>query len=109
MEVNARKVGKTALKVTGAACVATGIVLAGAVIASGAAIGSIAEGFIAAKKAAVNILKKDDICEAKETRENTEQVEVMVTEVEEKEAERIISEEKKEEAMDSFQESTVTV
>lgn len=60
MEVNARAVGKTALKVAGAACVGTGLVLAGAVIASGAAVGSVAEGFVMAKKAVADIWKKDN-------------------------------------------------
>ncbi len=60
MEVNAKAVGKTALKVAGAACVGTGLVLAGAVIASGAAVGSLAEGFVMAKKAVVDIFKKED-------------------------------------------------
>ncbi len=38
MEVDVRRIGKTTLKVAGIACVATGLVVASAVIASSAAV-----------------------------------------------------------------------
>ncbi len=83
MEVNARAVGKTALKVAGAACVGTGLVLAGAVIASGAAVGSVAEGFVMAKKAVADIWKKDndETAESSETdtASKTEEAEASVS------------------------------
>lgn len=60
MEVNVKAVGKTALKVAGAACIGTGLVVAGAIIASGAAVSSIAEGFVMARKAVADILKKEE-------------------------------------------------
>lgn len=70
MENDTKKIGKTTLKVAGAACVATGLVAAGAVIASAAAVGSIAEGFVMAKKAVKDIFEKtedaDIVSEVKE-------------------------------------------
>lgn len=51
------------LKVTGAVCVATGVVAMSALVASGAAVGAVMEGF----KAAGNTMKK---MLAEETREN---------------------------------------
>lgn len=85
MEVNARAVGKTALKVAGAACVGTGLVLVGAVIASGAAVGSVAEGFVMAKKAVADIWKKDNDEAAEsaetETASKTEEASVSTEEI----------------------------
>lgn len=85
MEVNARAVGKTALKVAGAACVGTGLVLVGAVIASGAAVGSVAEGFVMAKKAVADIWKKDNDEAAEsaetETASKTEEASVSTKEI----------------------------
>lgn len=60
MEINVGKIAKTSLKVAGAACAAVGVVAASAIVASGAAVGSVAEGFVQAKKAANDILKKDE-------------------------------------------------
>ena len=59
MKVDMKEIGTTALKVTGAACAVTGIVAAGAVIACGAAVGSMAEGFAMARRAAVSIWKRE--------------------------------------------------
>lgn len=55
MKTDVKKMGKTTLKVVGAACAATGVVVVSAVIASGAAVSSIARGFTAAKKVITNI------------------------------------------------------
>lgn len=60
MEIDVAKIAKTSLKVAGAACVATGVVVVGAIVASGAAVGSIAEGFKQAKRAVADIFKKDE-------------------------------------------------
>lgn len=60
MEVDVRRIGKTTLKVAGAACVVTGLVVATAVIASGAAVGSVAEGFTMGKKAIADLFKKEN-------------------------------------------------
>lgn len=95
MEVNAKAVGKTALKVAGAACVGTGLVLAGAVIASGAAVGSLAEGFVMAKKAVVDIFKKEDTAAEDVVAAKTQEVvdvEAVVTETQETVAEDTVSE-----------------
>lgn len=68
MGADVKKIGKTTLRVAGAACVATGIVAASAVIASGVAVGSIAEGFKAAKKAVADMFHSptDEIIEVAE-------------------------------------------
>ncbi len=57
--MNAGSIGKKSLKVAGAACAATGIVAASALVASGAAVGAVMEGFLAARKAVIDILKKE--------------------------------------------------
>ena len=57
--MNAGSIGKKSLKVAGAACAATGIVAASALVASGAAVGAVVEGFLAARKAVSDILKKE--------------------------------------------------
>ena len=54
--MNAGSIGKKSLKVAGAA---TGIVAASALVASGAAVGAVMEGFLAARKAVIDILKKE--------------------------------------------------
>ena len=58
MKATMKEIGTAALKVTGVACVTTGIVAAGAVLACGAAVGSLAEGFVIAQKAAEDIWKR---------------------------------------------------
>lgn len=57
--MEARSIGKKTLKVAGAACAATGIMAASALVASGAAVGAVMEGFMAARKAVADILKKE--------------------------------------------------
>lgn len=52
MELNMKKIGKIA----GAACVATGVVAVSALVASGAAVGAIVEGFKSASSAMKNSL-----------------------------------------------------
>lgn len=63
MKLDAKKIVKTTFKVAGAACVATGIVVAGAVIASGAALGSMTEGFATAKRAVKDIFDEKESIE----------------------------------------------
>ena len=60
MEATVQITGKKAVKVLGAACLATGVVTLSAVIASGAAVGAVAEGFKSAKNTMQKILKKDE-------------------------------------------------
>lgn len=52
--------GKKAVKVLGAVCLATGVVALSAVVASGAAVGTVAEGFRSAKNTLQKILKKNE-------------------------------------------------
>ena len=83
MEIDVAKITKTSLKVAGAACVATGVVVVSAVVASGAAVGSIAEGFKQAKKAVFDIWGKDDKCTtvAEVAAKDVENAEVVISEV----------------------------
>ena len=83
MEINVGKIAKTSLKVAGAACAAVGVVAASAIVASGAAVGSVAEGFIQAKKAVTDILGKDERCTtiAEVTEKDIEKVEEAFVEV----------------------------
>lgn len=60
MEATLHITGKKAMKVLGAACLATGVVALSAVVASGAAVGAVVEGFHSAKKTMQNILKKEE-------------------------------------------------
>lgn len=75
MKVDMKEIGTTALKVTGVACATTGIVAAGAVIACGAAVGSMAEGFAMARRAAVSIWKREKTQEEKAEEMSEEMVE----------------------------------
>lgn len=59
MEATIQITGKKAAKVLGAACLATGVVALSAVVASGAAVGAVVEGFKTAKDTMQKILKKD--------------------------------------------------
>lgn len=52
--------GKKAAKVLGAACLATGVVVLGAVLASGVAAGTMAQGFQSAKNTVREILRKGE-------------------------------------------------
>lgn len=60
MEATVQITGKKAVKVLGAACLATGVVALSAVVASGAAVGAVVEGFKSAKDTMQKILKKDE-------------------------------------------------
>lgn len=80
MEIDVAKIAKTSLKVAGAACVATGVVVVSAVVASGAAVGSVAEGFVQAKKAVTDIFKKEEKYTpivAESVEENTEEADIV--------------------------------
>ena len=61
MEAGIEITGKKAVKIAGAACLAAGLVALSAVIASGAAVGAVAEGFRSAKNAMCKALKKEEI------------------------------------------------
>lgn len=75
MEVAVRVTGKKAVKVLGAVCLATGIVALSAVVASGAAVGAVAEGFKSAKNTMQKILKKDEtVAEDEVSEESTDEV-----------------------------------
>ena len=63
--------GKKVVKVLGAACLATGVVALSAVVASGAAVGAVAEGFRSAKNTMQKILKKDETAAADEVLEKS--------------------------------------
>lgn len=52
--------GKKVAKVLGAVCLATGVVALGAVLASGAAAGTMAQGFKSAKNTMREILRKGE-------------------------------------------------
>lgn len=60
MEATIHISGKKVLKVLGASCLATGVVALSAVVASGAAVGAVVEGFKSAKNTMQEILKKDE-------------------------------------------------
>lgn len=60
METTIHITGKKVVKVLGAACLATGVVALSAVVASGAAVGAVAEGFRSAKNTMQKILKKEE-------------------------------------------------
>lgn len=57
MEEKVQSTGKKALKIAGAACLATGVVAISAVVASGAAVGAVVEGFRSARNTMKQILK----------------------------------------------------
>ena len=60
MEATIQISGKKVVKVLGAACLATGVVALSAVVASGAAVGAVVEGFKSAKNTMQKILKNDE-------------------------------------------------
>lgn len=66
MEATVQRTGKRAAKIFGAVCLATGVAALSAVVASGAAVGAVAEGFRSAKNVMREMLKKDG------SRENAE-------------------------------------
>lgn len=57
MEAKVQSTGKKALKIAGAACLATGVVAISAVVASGAAVEAVVEGFRSARNTMKQILK----------------------------------------------------
>lgn len=61
METKVKRTGKKVLKIAGAACFATGVVAVSAVVASGAAVGAVVEGFRSARNTMKHILKDDTI------------------------------------------------
>lgn len=71
MEVAVWGTGKKAVKVLGAVCLATGIVALSAVVASGAAVGAVAEGFRSAKNTMQKMLKKNETVAADEGSEES--------------------------------------
>ena len=60
MDVAIQITGKKVVKVLGAACLATGVVALSAVVASGAAVGAVVEGFKSAKNTMQKILNNDE-------------------------------------------------
>ena len=60
MDAAVQITGKKVVKVLGAACLATGVVALSAVVASGAAVGAVVEGFKSAKNTMQKILKNDE-------------------------------------------------
>ena len=66
MEATVQRTGKRAAKIFGAVCLATGVAALSAVVARGAAVGAVAEGFRSAKNVMREMLKKDG------SRENAE-------------------------------------
>lgn len=70
MKATVEITGKKAVKVLGIACLATGVVALSAVIASGAAVGAVAEGFRSAKNIARKVWKKEETIEEKVVGEN---------------------------------------
>lgn len=60
MNNNVNVIAKKALKVTGAAAAATGVVALSALVASGAAVGAVVEGFKAAGSTFKEVMKKEE-------------------------------------------------
>ena len=78
MEATIQITGKKAAKVLGAACLATGVVALSAVVASGAVVGAVVEGFKTAKDTMQKILKKDAAAaDGEGLVENTDKVEIV--------------------------------
>lgn len=66
MDAAVQSTGKKVVKVLGATCLATGVVALSAIVASGAAVGAVVEGFRSAKNTMQKILKKDEAMVADE-------------------------------------------
>ena len=60
MNSNVSTITKKALKITGAAAAATGVVALSALVASGAAVGAVVEGFKAAGTTFKDVMKKEE-------------------------------------------------
>lgn len=71
MEATVQRTGKRAAKIFGAVCLATGVAALSAVVASGAAVGAVAEGFRSAKNVMREMLKKDGSREKAEAPEKS--------------------------------------
>ena len=82
MEKTIQITGKKAVRVLGAVCMATGVVAISAVVASGAAVGAVVEGFKSAKNTMQQILKEDEIVMDESSAESTDADEVITEEVE---------------------------
>lgn len=80
MEATIHITGKKAVKVLGAVCLATGVVALSAVVASGAAVGAVAEGFRSAKNTMQKILKKEETAADETPEENVGEAEIIVCE-----------------------------
>lgn len=81
MEATVQITGKKAVKILGAVCLATGVVALSAVVASGAAVGAVAEGFKTAKNTMQRILKREETEATGETlAESIEEAENVVCE-----------------------------
>ena len=76
MDERVRKFGVKSAKITGALCMATGVVVLGSLVASGAAVGAVVEGFKSAKNTMKKILKEEQdneiVVESNESETNTE-------------------------------------
>ena len=57
MDAKVRRYGKKAFKFAGAACAATGVIAISALVASGAAVGAMVEGFKSAKGTMKRVLE----------------------------------------------------
>lgn len=73
MSKDVKVVAKKTLKYAGALAVGAGVVAVSALVASGAAVGAVAEGFKSAQKAAKKVLKEDENTEVVETEEVSEE------------------------------------
>ena len=82
MEKTIQITGKKAVRVLGAVCMATGVVAISAVVASGAAVGAVVEGFKSAKNTMQQILKEDEIVMDESSAESTDADEVITEQVE---------------------------
>lgn len=82
MNSNVSAITKKALKITGAAAMATGVVALSALVASGAAVGAVVEGFKAAGTTFKDVMKKEEtqevVAEAQVVVEETQEIGVAV-------------------------------
>lgn len=86
MSKDVKVVAKKTLKVAGALAAGAGVIAISALVASGAAVGAVAEGFKSAKKAAKKVLNENEDTEVVET-ENFSDDEVLTEETEVSETE----------------------
>lgn len=95
MNENLQTVAEKSLKVAGALAVATGVVAVGAVVASGAAVGAMVEGFKAAGDAVKKVLEEDKMNEDRvdESTDVVTEESVELAAKEEVSQERVITEE----------------